>query len=153
MDERDGGVYVQSEVVSLTRDIPAGLGWLIGPFVNSIPKETLTFTLEATRKAVEGSRKNQLRIGKRLFFNRTEQDTGASQKRVEPTDMFFFTAGNSNDAVRPLRDQVKGIVNAVGISETIALGDHVAFSARTHVIEDFPQPGLIKRQFHKSCDR
>jgi hypothetical protein len=58
MDERDGGIYVQSEVVSLTRDIPAGLGWLIGPFVNSIPKETLTFTLEATRKAVEGSRKN-----------------------------------------------------------------------------------------------
>jgi len=34
------------------------LGWLIGPFVNSIPKETLTFTLEATRKAVEGKRKN-----------------------------------------------------------------------------------------------
>src|SRR5712671_5555961 len=51
-NERDGGVYVQSEVVSLTRDIPAGLGWLIGPFVNSIPKETLTFTLQATRKAV-----------------------------------------------------------------------------------------------------
>src|SRR5712675_561756 len=53
MDERDGGVYVQSEVVSLTRDIPKGLGWLIGPFVNSIPKETLAFTLGATRKAVQ----------------------------------------------------------------------------------------------------
>ena len=53
MEERDGGVYVQSEVVSLTRDIPTGLGWLIGPFVTSIPKETLTFTLEATRKAAE----------------------------------------------------------------------------------------------------
>ena len=52
MEERDGGVYVQSEVVSLTRDIPTGLGWLIGPFVTSIPKETLTFTLEATRRAV-----------------------------------------------------------------------------------------------------
>jgi hypothetical protein len=52
MEQRDGGVYVQSEVVSLTRDIPAGLGWLIGPFVTSIPKETLTFTLQATRKAV-----------------------------------------------------------------------------------------------------
>ena len=51
-EERDGGVYVQSEVVSLTRDIPAGLGWLIGPFVISIPKESLTFTLEATRSAV-----------------------------------------------------------------------------------------------------
>ena len=52
MQEGDGGVYVQSEVVSLTRDIPTGLGWMIGPFVTSIPKETLAFTLEATKKAV-----------------------------------------------------------------------------------------------------
>ncbi len=52
MEERDGGVYVQSEVASLTRNIPVGLGWLIGPFVTSIPKETLAFTLRATRKAV-----------------------------------------------------------------------------------------------------
>jgi len=53
MQERDGGVYVQSEVASLTRDIPTGLGWMIRPFVTGIPKESLTFTLEATRKAVE----------------------------------------------------------------------------------------------------
>jgi len=53
LEERDGGVYVQSEAASLTRDIPTGLGWLVGPFVTSIPKETLVFTLEATRKAVQ----------------------------------------------------------------------------------------------------
>jgi hypothetical protein len=52
MIEADGGVYVQSEVASLTRDIPTGLAWLIGPFVTSIPKESLAFTLEATRKTV-----------------------------------------------------------------------------------------------------
>ena len=52
--EGDGGVYLQSEVVSLTRDIPAGLAWMIGPFVTGIPKETLLFTMEATRRAVEG---------------------------------------------------------------------------------------------------
>jgi hypothetical protein len=52
--ERDGGVYVQSEVVSLTRDIPTGVGWLVKPFVTSIPQESLEFTMEATRKAVEG---------------------------------------------------------------------------------------------------
>jgi hypothetical protein len=56
MIESDGGVYVQSEVVSLTRDIPTGLAWMIGPFVTSIPKESLAFTLEATRKAVARSR-------------------------------------------------------------------------------------------------
>lgn len=54
MEERDGGVYVQSEVVSLTRDIPAVLKWLIEPFVTSVPKETLSATLVATRNAVEG---------------------------------------------------------------------------------------------------
>ena len=56
MEERDGGVYVQSEVASLTRDIPMGFGWMIKPFVTDIPKETLTFTLEATRKAVAAHR-------------------------------------------------------------------------------------------------
>ena len=47
------GVYVQCEAVSLTRDIPTGLHWLIGPFVESIPRESLAFTLESTRAAVE----------------------------------------------------------------------------------------------------
>jgi hypothetical protein len=50
--ERDGGVYVQLEAVSLTRDIPEGLGWLIRPFVISIPRESLEFTLEHTRAAL-----------------------------------------------------------------------------------------------------
>ena len=58
LEEKDGGVYIQSEVVSLTRDIPAGLGWMIGPFVSSIPKESLAFTMEATRKAVLGKKAN-----------------------------------------------------------------------------------------------
>jgi len=56
MEEHDGGVYVQSEAVSLTRDIPVVIGWMIEPFVTSIPKESLTFTLEATRKAAEAHR-------------------------------------------------------------------------------------------------
>jgi hypothetical protein len=51
-DERDGGVYVQCESVSLSRGIPLGFGWLIGPFVTSIPRESLTFTLETTRKVL-----------------------------------------------------------------------------------------------------
>jgi hypothetical protein len=47
--EADGGTYLQSESVSLTRGIPMGVGWLVGPFVNSIPRESLAFTLETTR--------------------------------------------------------------------------------------------------------
>jgi hypothetical protein len=51
-EQRGGGVYVQLEAISLTRDIPTGLGWLIRPFVTSIPKESLVFTLTRTRDAL-----------------------------------------------------------------------------------------------------
>jgi len=50
--ERDGGTYVQCESITLSRDIPLGFGWLIGPFVTSIPRESLTFTMEGLRKAL-----------------------------------------------------------------------------------------------------
>jgi hypothetical protein len=50
--ERDGGTYVQCETISLTRGIPLGLGWLVRPFVTSIPRESLEFTLATTRKTL-----------------------------------------------------------------------------------------------------
>jgi hypothetical protein len=54
--QRDGGVYVQLEAISLTRDIPMGIGWLVKPFVTSIPRESLTFTLIHTRDALANQR-------------------------------------------------------------------------------------------------
>jgi hypothetical protein len=51
-EERDGGLYMQIESISLTRGIPAGLGWAIGPFMESVPQESLEFTLRNTRKAL-----------------------------------------------------------------------------------------------------
>jgi len=51
-EQLEDGVLVECEAISLTRDIPNGLGWMIGPFVNSIPRESLEFTLNATRKAL-----------------------------------------------------------------------------------------------------
>ena len=52
LEEKDGGVYLQNQVISLTRDIPTGLGWAVEPFVTSIPKESLEFTLGAVRRTV-----------------------------------------------------------------------------------------------------
>ena len=54
-EEGDGGVYVQVESVSLTRSIPRGLGWAVGPFVESIPRESLEFTLRAACNAVRSA--------------------------------------------------------------------------------------------------
>ncbi|HEV2444620.1 MAG TPA: hypothetical protein VGS58_01805 [Candidatus Sulfopaludibacter sp.] len=52
--QRDGGVYVECEAVSLSRAIPAALAWLIEPIVRSLPKDELVQTLTSTRALVLG---------------------------------------------------------------------------------------------------
>lgn len=54
-EERDGGLYMQIETVSLTRAIPPGLGWAVGPFVESVPRESLEFTLRAVCEALRAN--------------------------------------------------------------------------------------------------
>jgi hypothetical protein len=51
--ERDAGVYVQCRAISLTRDVPLGLGWVVAPIIQNLPKESLVSTLEATRQALQ----------------------------------------------------------------------------------------------------
>jgi hypothetical protein len=50
--QADGGVYIQCSAISLTRDVPADLGWLAAPFIENVPRESLNFTLTATREAL-----------------------------------------------------------------------------------------------------
>jgi len=52
-EERDGGLYIQVESVSLSRSAPKGLGWMIGPFIEKVPRESLEFTLRSTRDALK----------------------------------------------------------------------------------------------------
>lgn len=51
-EERDGGVYLELEVIALTRDIPASLRWMVHPVVNHLSISSLTTTLRQTREAV-----------------------------------------------------------------------------------------------------
>jgi hypothetical protein len=51
-EEKDGGLYMQIESVSLTRAIPIGLKWVVQPFVEKVPRDSLEFTLEAVCKAL-----------------------------------------------------------------------------------------------------
>ena len=51
-EERDGGLTMQIESISLTRSIPTGLGWAVRPFVESVPRESLEFTLRAACSAL-----------------------------------------------------------------------------------------------------
>jgi hypothetical protein len=51
--ERDGGTWVECQAISLTRDVPTGLGWLIQPIIQDLPKQSLENTLKETRAALE----------------------------------------------------------------------------------------------------
>ena len=50
LEEKDGGVYVECEAISLTRAAPRGLRWLVNPIVRSLPGASLAHVLEAARK-------------------------------------------------------------------------------------------------------
>jgi hypothetical protein len=51
--ERDGSVYVECRAISLSRNIPKALRWIIEPMIDKFPRESLRATLEATRRAAE----------------------------------------------------------------------------------------------------
>src|ERR1035441_4216210 len=51
-EERDGGTWLECEAISLTRDVPAGLGWIVLPIIRDLPKQSLENTLRSTRTAL-----------------------------------------------------------------------------------------------------
>ncbi len=55
--ERDGGVCLECRAISLTRNIPSGLAWIIQPIIQNLPKESLIKTLESTRQALTAKAK------------------------------------------------------------------------------------------------
>jgi hypothetical protein len=51
-EEADGGVYAECEAISLSRDLPLGLAFLLKGFIEQFPKESMANTLRGTREAV-----------------------------------------------------------------------------------------------------
>ena len=50
--EKDGGVYVECESISLTRSLPPVIGMIIKKFVTEIPRESLQMTMGSTRSTL-----------------------------------------------------------------------------------------------------
>ena len=46
-----GGVLAECRTLSLSRDIPQGLAWAVGPYTQKMPQQSLEATLQDTRKA------------------------------------------------------------------------------------------------------
>jgi putative flippase GtrA len=55
-EQMNGGVLIECESVSLSRDVPFGLGWLVNPKVEGIARESLQKTLVSLRTELSKSR-------------------------------------------------------------------------------------------------
>lgn len=52
-EEKDGGVYMQVEAISLSRDVPGILAWFAKPIIRKVARQTIASLLEANRRAIE----------------------------------------------------------------------------------------------------
>jgi hypothetical protein len=55
--ERDRGISIECRAISSSRDIPLGLGWIIEPIIQKLPKESLISTLASTRQVLQTVKK------------------------------------------------------------------------------------------------
>jgi hypothetical protein len=51
-EEETGGVFLQIELIALSRGVPAIIAWLANPYIQSIPQEYLEKVLQAMRSGV-----------------------------------------------------------------------------------------------------
>jgi hypothetical protein len=65
LEQRDGGVYIEMEMIGLSRGIPIGFRWLIKPLIEHMPRTIMLETLQDTRNAVS---------------ERIKRDSGQDQK-------------------------------------------------------------------------
>lgn len=54
-EQSDGGVYIETETMVLSRDIPVSLRWLVGSFVARLSVEQMTNSIRQTRDAIGAS--------------------------------------------------------------------------------------------------
>lgn len=55
-EERDGGVYIETEALALSRTIPGALHWVVDPIVRRVSRASIATSLEQTRDAASTKR-------------------------------------------------------------------------------------------------
>jgi hypothetical protein len=52
LEQRSEGVYLECRAISMSRDVPAGLGWALKGIVARLPQQSLRDTMESTVRAL-----------------------------------------------------------------------------------------------------
>ena len=63
LEQRNGGVYVELETISLSRGIPLEVRWLIKPVTDDLPRKMMAEMLDETRSAVGQKAESAMPLG------------------------------------------------------------------------------------------
>lgn len=53
IEPRPGGVYLECQAISLSREIPTGLDWIVKPMIANVPRDSLRATVEEARNGLK----------------------------------------------------------------------------------------------------
>jgi hypothetical protein len=88
-EERDGGVYIETEAIALSRDIPTMLRWVVEPIVRRVSRSSLATSLQQTEAAVR---------------SRSTETVGSNGRLPDPgTSRMSVTATSTSSMTGPLR--------------------------------------------------
>jgi hypothetical protein len=60
LEEKGGGVYMQVETISLSRDVPAIFSWFVHPLIRRVSRQSVTTLLNATRRGLASIEQTKL---------------------------------------------------------------------------------------------
>lgn len=81
LEQRDGGVYIEMEMIGLSRGIPMGFGWLIKPLIEHMPRTIMLDTLKDTRNAVTERIERDLRQDQKVAQRGGVNDSGLDNQK------------------------------------------------------------------------
>src|SRR5258707_8565108 len=84
LEEKDGGVYMQLESITLSRDVPAIFAWFVNPLIRRVSRQTLANLLSATRRGVlsSGTVPSTVGVHQARFGCRREISVSSRQKII-----------------------------------------------------------------------
>lgn len=85
------------------------------------------------------------------FPDGNQENPLGSEQRAEPTSRMARATGQKEDAGGPLCHLVIGIVNTVGVEQSVAFGDLIALPASAQKVKSMPQADFVKKQFEQFC--
>ncbi len=100
VDQRDGGVYLEMEMISLSRGIPVAFRWLITPLTEKLPRQIVFDMLSDTAAAVRRETESNSDKNQNIAQNSAPEANRPEANRPEANQVAWLGDGSSRKTTR-----------------------------------------------------